>query len=427
MSISRRRFLQAGTASAVGTVTACMAAGYPAIMPSVETKELDQIASQRVLEVDELTEPVRIERMEMLLCDHDGTGRERDWLARVRSADGVEGLAVANGGRMFEGYPLFVLRVAPFFEGKDARHLERHLWELYRHGSGYKYQGMVYWCCVAAAEFAILDMLGKLAGKSIGELIGGVRRREMPIYYASGNRGNTAAEEAEHLKGLVERTGVKAVKFKIGGRMSRNADSRPGRSEALIPLARETLGPGITLYTDANSSYDVPHAVRLGRLHEEYDYGFFEEPVPFDHLEETRQVTRELKTPVAWGESEFSAWRFRWMIQHHGMDIVQPDLHYYGGFIRSMRVARMAHQAGLLVQPHMSGWGTGYIDLLHFHAAMPNPGPFQEYKGQSRIPIECDTSSLRPENGAIPIPTGPGFGITIDPDFIKRATRVTAI
>jgi L-alanine-DL-glutamate epimerase-like enolase superfamily enzyme len=419
--MNRRRFLRKGVAGATATFGATIAVGQPAVLPSVDTEELDSEANRPVLDTDGLISPVRIERMEMLVCAMDRSGRDREWLVRVRSTDGAEGMAVANGGRMSEAYPLFLLRVAPFFRGKDARDLERHLWDLYRHNSGYKYQGMVYWCCVAAAEFAILDLLGKITRRSIGQLIGGVRRCHMPIYHASGNRGNPAEEEAAHLKALVERTGVKAVKFKVGGRMSRNADSRPGRSETLIPLARETLGPGITLYTDANSSYDVPHAIRLGRLHEKHQYGFFEEPVPFDHLEETRQVTRALEVPTAWGECESSAWRFRWMIQHRAVAIIQPDLHYYGGFIRSLRVARMAHRAGLVVQPHMSGWGTGYIDLLHFHSAIPNPGPFQEYKGPGRIPIECDTSSLRPEDGSIRVPTGPGFGITMDPDWVRRA------
>ncbi len=420
MSVSRRRFLQAGAVGAAGTFAAGKASAHPLMMPSEQTEALDRVAAEPVLQVDDLTEPVEIERMELLHVEAD-----REWLVRARSTEGAEGIAVTSSGRFHEAYPLYLHRVAPFFQGRDARDLETHLWDLYRHGSSYKYQGMLFWCCVAAAEMAILDMLGKIGGKSIAQLLGGIRQSEMPIYYASGHRYNTPEEEAEHLQGLVEGTGAQAVKFKLGGRMSRNADSIPGRSEALIPLVRETLGPDITLYTDANSSYDVPNAVRLGRLQEEHGYGFFEEPVPFDHLEETRQCTQELDVPIAWGEQEFSTWRFRWMIQNHGVDIVQPDLHYYGGYIRSMRVARMADHVGLIVQPHMSGWGTGFIDLLHYHAAMPNPGPFQEYKGQSRVPVESDTSSLRPENGVIQVPTGPGFGIRIDPDYLGAARRVT--
>ena len=71
-------------------------------------------------------------------------------------------------------------------------------------------------------------MLGKLSGKAMGELLGGVRRREIAVYRASGNRGNRPEEEIEYLKKLISETGAKAVKFRLGGRMSKNSDSLPG-------------------------------------------------------------------------------------------------------------------------------------------------------------------------------------------------------
>lgn len=391
----------------------------PAADPLAQAEELDRIAAEPVLQLpEELDQPVMIDRMELL----ENRG---EYLVRVRSTDGAEGIAATSSGRLHEAWPVFLHRVAPFFEGKDARRLEPLLWELYRWRSNYKYQGILFWCAVAGAEFAILDLLGRMTGKTIGELIGGVQRRDVAVYRASGNRGNTAEEEAAHLKEMVEESGFRAVKLKVGGRMSRNADSRPGRSEALIPLAREVLGRDITIYADANSSYDVEHAVRIGRMMEAHDYGIFEEPVPFDHIEETRTVSEKLDIPIAGGEQEFSTWRFRWMIQNRGYDLIQPDLHYFGGYIRSMRVARMAAHFGIPCSPHMSGWGLGYLDMLHFVSAMPAPGTFHEYKGPSSIPFECTTSSLRPEEGSIRVPSGPGFGVEIDPDFLKEAEEVT--
>ena len=301
------------------------------------------------------------------------------------------------------------------------------LWELYRHDDNYKYQGLALWVCVAAAEFAILDLLGKLTGKSIGDLLGGVKRREIAVYRASGNRGNTPEAEIEYLKQLVAETGAKALKFRLGGRMSKNADSLPGRTERLIPLVRETFGKEMTLYADSNSSYDVANAIEIGRLMEEYDYAFYEEPCRFDHLEETKEVADALRIPVAGGEQEFSEYGFRWMIANRGVDIVQPDLHYYGGFIRSMRVARMAHAAGMLCTPHMSGSGLGYLDAAHFASCIPNPVPFHEFKGDTDIPVSSETSSLKCENGIVRVPSGPGFGITIDPAFVRAAVKVTAV
>jgi L-alanine-DL-glutamate epimerase-like enolase superfamily enzyme len=311
--------------------------------------------------------------------------------------------------------------------GKDARQLEPLLWELYRHNDNYKYQGLAFWVCVAAAEFAILDLLGKLTNRSIGDLLGGVKRRDIAVYRASGVRGNTPEEEVASLKQLVAETGAKALKFRLGGRMSKNADSLPGRTEKLIPLVREAFGKEMTLYADSNSSYDVAKAIEVGRLMEEYDYAFYEEPCRFDHFEDTKAVADALRVPVAGGEQEFSEYGFRWMIANRGVDIVQPDLHYHGGFIRSMRVARMAHAAGMLCTPHMSGSGLGYLDAAIFAACIPNPVPFTEFKGDTDIPVNSETSSLKCENGMVRVPAGPGFGITIDPAFLRKAVKVTTV
>jgi L-alanine-DL-glutamate epimerase-like enolase superfamily enzyme len=225
----------------------------------------------------------------------------------------------------------------------------------------------------------------------------------------------------------VAESGARALKFRLGGRMSKNADSLPGRTEKLIPMVREAFGKEMTLYADSNSSYDVPNAIRIGRLMEEYDYAFYEEPCQYDHLEETKAVADALRIPIAGGEQESSDDRFRWVIANRGLDIVQPDLHYYGGFIRSIRVARMAHAAGMLCTPHMSGSGLGYLDAAHFASIIPNPVPFTEYKGSADIPISSDTSSLKVEKGMVRVPSGPGLGVTIDPAFVRQSTKVTPI
>jgi L-alanine-DL-glutamate epimerase-like enolase superfamily enzyme len=387
---------------------------------SATDEAIDRAAEAPVLDVGGLSAPAKIAAMELL---RNG----KNFVVRVRTAGGEEGLAVPNCMHMVYTYPIFVNRVAPFFVGKDARGLEPLLWELYRHGDNYKYQGLALWVCVAAAEFAVLDLLGKLSGKSVGDLLGGVKRREIAVYRASGVRGNRPEEEVEYLKRLVAETGARAVKFRVGGRMSKNADSLPGRTERLIPMVREAFGPDMTLYADSNSSYDVPHAIAVGRLMEEYHYGFFEEPCRFDHLEETKEVADALRIPVAGGEQEFSEAGFRWMIRHRAVDVVQPDLHYHGGFIRSMRVARMAHAAGLLCTPHMSGSGLGYLDVAHFASCIPNPAAFHEFKGDTDIPVRSASSSLKCEKGIVRVPSGPGFGVEIDPAFVREAKAVKGV
>ena len=211
--------------------------------------------------LERLEQPVVIDKLELL-------HREGVYVVRVRTTKGDEGLAVANGSRMREFYPVFLRRIVPFFQKKDVRFLESLLPKFYRHGSNYKLQGIGLWAPYAATEMAFLDLLGKLTNQSIGELLGGVKRREIAVYRASGNRGNSVDEEIDYLHRLAEETGGKALKFRLGGRMSKNADSLAGRSEALIPRVREAFGDDFTLYADSNSSYDVPNAIRIGRLME---------------------------------------------------------------------------------------------------------------------------------------------------------------
>ena len=418
MKLTRRDVLRLAATSGLSAVAAPpLSAGQPR-RPTLE--QLDWAAAAPVLHVDSITSPVTIASLELLRNGHA-------FLVRVRSTDGAEGLAVPNAARLIDTYPIFLNRVAPYLVGKDGRRWESHLSGLYRDKSNYKLQGLAFWVCVAAAEFAVLDMLGKVAGKSIGQLLGGVRRRDIAVYRASGNRGNRPEEEIEFLKKVVAQTGAGAVKFRVGGRMSNNADSLPGRSEALIPLVRKAFGDAIAIYADSNSSYDAGHAIRIGRMMQAHGYGFFEEPCPFDHLEETKQVADALTMPVAGGEQEFSMWRFRQMIYHRVVDVVQPDLHYFGGFVRSMRVARMAAEAGMPCTLHMSGSGLGYLDVMHFASCCPDPGPHQEFKGQSDLPISCETSSLKYVGGIVRVPSGPGFGVAIDPEFVRRAQKVTTI
>lgn len=385
---------------------------------ALKVEQLDDISQRPVLDLRTLQQPVKVASVELL--------RNRSiYLLRIRSTAGVEAVTVSNPSRMGETYPIFLKRIAPFFIDQDARQLEMLLEELYRHGSNYKLQGIALWAGVAAIEMGLLELLARTAERPLADLFGGALRREIPVYYASSNRGNTPESEIEHLQNLVAGSGVKALKFRLGGRMSRNVDSLPGRSERLISMVREEFGPDMTLYADANSSYDANHGVRIGRLMEEHEYGFFEEPCPFDDLWSTKQVADSLEIPIAGGEQEFSMYRWKWMIANRGVDIVQPDLHYGGGMLRATRVARMADAAGMRVVPHMSGGGLGYLDVVHFASFTPNIGPYMEFKGNTDLPVECETSSLRCENGVVVCPTGVGMGVSIDPAFVRAAQPVT--
>lgn len=344
---------------------------------------------------------------------------------RVRSRDGATGIAAGHPDVLETTWPILTRRVAPFFVDKDARDLDTLLDQVYVADSNYKWQGLPFWVPVASLELAILDLLGHVSGKPIGELLGGVVRREIAVYRASGNRGNSPEAEIAYLQQLVGETGAKAIKFRLGARM-RHDEASTRRDLALIPLTRKTFGDGMTIYADANGSYDIPMALRIGRVMQEHRLAFLEEPVPFDYYDETKQIADELAVPVAGGEQESSMRRFRWMIEHRCVDVVQPDLFYFGGLVRSIKVARMAAAAGMSCTPHMSDGGLGYLYVAHFASCVPNAGPFQEYKGRDQsLPVSSETSPLASVKGMLTVPTGPGLGVTIEPSFVNKAIRLT--
>jgi L-alanine-DL-glutamate epimerase-like enolase superfamily enzyme len=306
--------------------------------------------------------------------------------------------------------------------GKDARDLDALIDGVYVADSNYKWQGLPFWASVASVELAVLDLLGRIAGVALGNLLGTVRRREIAVYRASSHRGNSPEEELAYLQRVTEETGAAAIKFRLGGRM-RYDETTTRRDKALIPLTRKAFGDRVTLYADANGSYDVPTAVEIGRLMQEHGFAFYEEPVPFDYYEETKAVADALVIRVAGGEEEPSLRQFRWMIEHGVLQVVQPDMFYFGGMTRATRVARMAEAAGLECTPHMSGSGLGFLYAAHFASFAPAHGPHQEYKGTDELPVSSPTSPLRAEKGVVRVPTGPGLGVEFDPAFL-RAARV---
>jgi L-alanine-DL-glutamate epimerase-like enolase superfamily enzyme len=183
----------------------------------------------------------------------------------------------------------------------------------------------------------------------------------------------------------------------------------------------------MALYADANGFYSVQEAIRVGKLLEEYRYGFFEEPVMFDWHEETKQVAAGLKIPIALGEQEYSLHGFRWLIANDAIQVVQPDNYYFGGMIRSMQVARMAAAFGKSCTPHMSGGGLGFLYMMHFVSALPNAMPHHEFKGLgTSVQFACKTSPLKVIDGKIKVPTGPGLGVEIDPGYVGKHQLVTA-
>lgn len=345
-------------------------------------------------------------------------------LVRTTSTGGETGIATCNM-RAEHLLPMLRNLVIPAFIGRDARELESLTNEVYVFRNNYKYQGTPFWNCVAYVEASLFDLLGKVAGKSVGELIGGVWRDEIPVYLSSMRRDTTPEEEVAWISERLEETEARAVKMKIGGRMRNNEDSMPGRAEALIPLARKTFGDDVTLYLDGNGSYDDQKAIEIGRLMQEHGYSFFEEPCPFEQYEATKSVADALEMDVAGGEQDCNLAQFRMMAKERVVDVVQPDLMYNGGIIRALRVARIAEEAGIPVTPHSPKHNPELSTLLHFASVVHHTGPFMEFPARK---VDYDSwyepHFVVQKGGTIKVPAGPGLGVSYDDAIWDRANKL---
>jgi L-alanine-DL-glutamate epimerase-like enolase superfamily enzyme len=358
--------------------------------------------------------PVKIASIDLLQSG-------KTYFVRTRSTDGVEGVVQTKD--MEDFVAILLRRVIPHFVGKDARDLEKLVDDVYI--ANYKLSGQAFWCPVAYVEQSLFDLLGKTAKKQAAELMGGVLRKEIPVYLSGSGRDTTAEEEVDVYVGGVEETGAKAVKFKIGGRMSGNRDTYPGRTDKILDLAAKKLAGKVTLMADANGSYTAAKAIEIGKRLQREKYLWFEEPCPWEELSETKKVADALEMKIAYGEQNSSLWQFQWLIENKCLDVVQPDLNYNGGFTRAARVARMARKAGMWICPHNTQTGAASVNILQFAASTPNIGPYMEYVHRSEAKKESwYAPNFAIKNGVIPLPSGPGMGLEFDPEFLKKATVI---
>ena len=379
--------------------------------------KLDKILEQPIFKREFFPDPVIIDTVEMLV--YNGI-----YLCRVRSKDGAEGIAASHPFNTAMLIPIFFETARSFFIGQDARELDLLVKKFYLFNSNFRLNGLAIAVPLSNIEFAILDMMGKIANKSAAQLIGEIHNPEVGIYLATEHRGASLEDHFERIKREVAEFDVSAVKIRVGY-MTGTKDIRytgvPGKVEKLIPMVREHYGDKWSLYADANGWWDVPEAIRIGRILEEYNYAFYEEPVMYYHFEHIKKVSDALTIPIANGEQDQNLYNSRWLLANDGIGVVEPDGYYTGGFIRSMRVALMGQAMGKTCVTHMSGGGLGFLYNALLVSAIPNAIPHTEFKSfQTDVPYECPTAEMKIVNGKMKAPTGPGMGAVIDPDFLAK-------
>ncbi len=259
---------------------------------------------------------------------------------------------------------------------------------------------------ISAIDVAIWDLKGKILGQPVHKLLGG-HRDAVPTYGSGIDRNYTAEELVREMTDYVD-SGFKMVKMKIGGRDVKEDLDR-------VKLVRETIGPDIDLALDVNNGWSLTTAIRMARKLEQYDIYWLEEPILADEIDSLAKLADETSIPIAVGETHYTKWEFKELMQRGAVEIVQADIGKCGGVTEFIKIAAMADAYGLPVCPHFSF----YTDVPVV-AAIPN-GLFTEYAHEFFAPAEqLFVDPIRPVNGETVPSNKPGFGIEINQEAFER-------
>ena len=312
--------------------------------------------------------------------------------------------------------------VAPWLIGEDPLRTD-HMWRtiyarLRDHGQkGVVIQGL------SGIDIALWDIKGKHFGVPVHQLLGGTVRSEVKAYATGLYRrksGDPARYLADEAAGYVAE-GFSAVKLKVGFGVEQDL--------ATTRAVREAIGAKVALMVDANHAYDSTAAIKLGRMIEPYDIGWFEEPVPPEDIAGHLTVKAALSIPVAGGECEFTRFGFRELLVARALDIVQPDTCAAGGLSECRKIADMAEAFGVRYNPHVWGTGVAIAASLQLLAVLPphtppslNPlEPMLEFdRTEHPIRQAILKKPIEHVSGVVRVPDGSGLGIEIDREALAR-------
>ena len=308
-------------------------------------------------------------------------------------------------------------QLAPLLIGQNPlqyRKLWRQIWGA-NFGNG---------LAVGAVDMALNDLRGKALGLSVTDLFGGRVRDRVPVYGSTMNYMEGEEPEDLYPRQAAARVkeGFKALKMRLG-RYS------VAREAKVAKAVRDTVGPDVRLMVDGNAAYTLRSAVQMGRVLDELNFDFFEEPLPQSPRYAGYEVLRDkLPLPLAGGEAVDSRIAAKDLIDRRAVDIIQPDAALCGGIGEALFIGELAALSGVRCIPHCWGGAISIaasvqlLSVLHDpHWGLPTDTPLLELD-LSENPWRTDIvkEPFRVVDGEITVPTKPGLGIEVDEEVIRK-------
>lgn len=316
-----------------------------------------------------------------------------------------ENLVFALNNRRTRVLQAMVEELGDLIVGRDAGHIANFWARAWKDINFHGHKGVPV-VGISAIDGALWDALGKSLNAPLYRVLGGASDR-VPAYHSGGLWLSASDRELVAEAESFAAAGFKAMKMRLGS-------TDPAADLARVAAVRKAIGPKTKLMADANQSLNESQAIRLGRALEEFDLTWFEEPLPAWDLEGVARVAAALDTPIASGETEYTRYGFRQMLELRSADILMPDMQRVGGVSEFMRVGHMAESYDVPVSSHLfpetslqvlgALSNTIYLEYMPWFSKLYNE------------PIEF-------EDGNAVVPERPGFGFTFNQDYVSHLER----
>lgn len=266
---------------------------------------------------------------------------------------------------------------------------------------------------MSGIDMALWDIMGKAVGKPVHKLLGGSYVDKVRAYASA-----LMPDTLEETKKLVEKhaaEGYTAIKLGWGPLgYDVNYDVE------LVTTARKAAGDKIELMIDIGKRYRLKSAMYMSKALEQLNVYWLEEPLPAEDLEGYRRLSEYSPIRIATGEEESGRLAFARLINETHIDVVQPDMSRCGGLTEAKKIASMAADANILCVPHAFKTGILVAASIHLIASIPH-APFLEFSvTESGIRKELLANPFVQKDGYVDVPTGPGLGIELNPDVIRK-------
>jgi L-rhamnonate dehydratase len=325
------------------------------------------------------------------------------FVVELETDDGLTGFALNSSGGRYS-CDVIATHFRRFIEGASPFDIER-IWDMMFRASLPYGQGGITFMAMSAVDLALWDLVGKLVGQPVYNLIGGKTKDELPCYVTVHFADTLEAMAAQGFIGckLVSYWGSEAGKPGLG------------EIEQQVAAARRAFGPDAELMLECYQSMDRAYAVRVAHRLREYDVTWLEDPLLAGHAcVQNREVRWAIRpTQLALGNLEFDYRAFQEMLAHGACDILQPEVQWVGGITAAKRIAAMAAPLAVPVIPHCSS-------VYSYHFAIANVGtPYAEFvatgDGKEIRPVfDALVNEPLPEGGRIRLSEEPGFGVELD-------------